>query len=54
MEEIDKMKIQIAKLEGFTIGLAESLHRLVQAVDTLDEQYYRREIKSVDESTAND
>lgn len=40
MEEIDKLRIQIAKVEGFTIGIAETVHQLVQQIDTLERYVY--------------
>jgi hypothetical protein len=40
MDDIDKLKIQIAKLEGFTTGLATALHNCARQIDTLERYVY--------------
>lgn len=54
MKEIDKLRIQISKVEGFTIGLAETIHRLVEQIDTLERYVYETQNNRHEEEYDND
>ena len=48
MDDIEQMKIQISKLEGFVTGLAESAHRLACDIDMLEKRVDKSRIRKHD------
>jgi archaellum component FlaC len=51
MDRIDKLEIEIAKLDGFTRGLADSLRFLVEKLERLEEEIYLLKINESPESS---